>query len=251
MIMDPVLFKSENGGQLWQQMDDHLCSFGCDNACRSLATVPGQPDTVYLGMDGHVLKSVDGGAHWQETGLKNIDAGFLDIAVDPLNTQHIVTFSRADTSVVYESFDCGKNWKTVPNPILAFRINEMGSAVFEQTFYIFFATETGIYSYKTPPDFISDPPDKIVPLLFSIDQNYPNPFNPSTAIGYRLSEASNVRLDIYNMLGQKVQTLVNERKNTGKYFVTFHADGLPSGIYYYTLSAGNGLSQTRKMLLLR
>jgi len=91
----------------------------------------------------------------------------------------------------------------------------------------------------------------IVTRGFALNQNYPNPFNPSTKIGYRLSAASRVKLSVFNTLGQKVRTLLDQRRAAGKYSVSFNADGLPAGIYLYRLSTGNGFRQTRKMILLK
>jgi hypothetical protein len=81
-------------------------------------------------------------------------------------------------------------------------------------------------------------------------QNYPNPFNPSTQIEFALPEAVEVRLDVFNMLGQKVQTLKNERMAAGYYSVTFEAGGLSSGVYVYQLRMGNAVL-TKRMLLLK
>ncbi len=100
------------------------------------------------------------------------------------------------------------------------------------------------------PEAIDDA-DVTIPDGFVLEQNYPNPFNPSTAISYRLSVISEVRLTVYNALGQKVRTLVNRKQQAGPHTVTFNASGLASGVYYYKLSAGNETVQARKMLLLR
>jgi type IX secretion system substrate protein len=81
-------------------------------------------------------------------------------------------------------------------------------------------------------------------------QNYPNPFNPTTEIGYILLERSFVTLSVYNVLGEKVSTLVSETKVAGKYNVKFNAENLSSGIYFYNISV-NDFSQTKKMILLR
>ncbi len=89
-----------------------------------------------------------------------------------------------------------------------------------------------------------------VPEEFGLSQNYPNPFNPMTVIRYQVSGYSHVTLDIYNVLGQKVATLVNEEKPAGSYSVTFNASDLPSGMYIYKLQAGSFV-ETKKMILLK
>ncbi len=89
-----------------------------------------------------------------------------------------------------------------------------------------------------------------VPKIFSLDQNVPNPFNPVTSINYQLPKASEVKLSAYNVLGQRVVTLVNERQNVGTYKVEWDASEFASGIYYYRLDAGN-FTDVKKMVLLR
>ena len=89
-----------------------------------------------------------------------------------------------------------------------------------------------------------------LPTEFNLSQNYPNPFNPSTKIEFSIPEASDVRLEVFNMLGQKVQTLKNERMAAGFYSVVFEAGGLSSGVYVYQLRMGNAVL-TKRMLLLK
>jgi hypothetical protein len=88
------------------------------------------------------------------------------------------------------------------------------------------------------------------PSVYELAQNYPNPFNPSTAIKFNLPEAGNVKLVVYNLLGQEVNTLVNEFKSAGSYTINFDATNLTSGVYLYKIEA-NGFVQTRKMMLIR
>ncbi len=88
------------------------------------------------------------------------------------------------------------------------------------------------------------------PSSYSLEQNYPNPFNPSTTISYSVPKSSKVTIRIFNVLGQEVRTLVNDYKSPGKYTINFNADNLSSGIYFYTLHAGNTF-QVKKMILLK
>jgi len=89
-----------------------------------------------------------------------------------------------------------------------------------------------------------------LPSNYRLNQNYPNPFNPSTVIRYALPEAGNVLLEIYNILGERVTTLVNEDMNAGIHEVNFNAQNFSSGVYFYRLKAGN-FSQTKQMILLK
>jgi subtilisin family serine protease len=85
---------------------------------------------------------------------------------------------------------------------------------------------------------------------FLLLPNYPNPFNPSTTIRYELPGNSDVRLEVYDMLGRRVALLVNEARQAGTHQAVFDASALSSGVYIYRLQAG-GLVQTRKMLLIK
>ena len=88
------------------------------------------------------------------------------------------------------------------------------------------------------------------PKEFALLQNYPNPFNPSTTIKYSLPKAGNVKLSIYNAIGSKVATVVNEYKTAGNYSVQFNGSNLASGIYLYRLESGN-YSAVMKLILLK
>ncbi len=92
--------------------------------------------------------------------------------------------------------------------------------------------------------------DEILPGTFALEQNYPNPFNPATEVGYQLPAAGRVKLAVYDLLGREVATLVNERKEPGRYSVRFDAGGLPSGAYFYRLEAG-GKVAVKKLVLVR
>jgi len=84
---------------------------------------------------------------------------------------------------------------------------------------------------------------------FYLSQNFPNPFNPITTISYSLPSNSFVSLKVYDVLGNEIRTLVNQRQNTGTYNIQFDGIELASGVYFYKLSTDKGFVQTKKMLL--
>lgn len=94
-----------------------------------------------------------------------------------------------------------------------------------------------------------------LPTDFSLSQNYPNPFNPSTKISFSLPQQANVQLEVFNLLGQKITTLVNQKMNAGKHTIDFNASDLAGGVYLYSLKAqdNNGVvtSITKKMTLIK
>ncbi len=110
--------------------------------------------------------------------------------------------------------------------------------------------EIEILAYDDSPSALSGE-NTGVPAAFALNQNYPNPFNPTTVISYQLAAVSDVQLAVYNLLGQKVAMLVNGQQAAGKHSVNLNAAGLTSGVYAYKLTADNGFTQTRKMLLIR
>ena len=119
-------------------------------------------------------------------------------------------------------------------------------AVYTQTYYgwavekwIFDGTLVGV-----------EPIDEAVPVGFDLRQNYPNPFNPETTIEFALRNGAFVTLEVYNVLGQKVATLVNDQLAAGSYRTVFNGATLPSGIYIYKLKAGDYQS-VKKMILAR
>ena len=115
-------------------------------------------------------------------------------------------------------------------------------------------TSTGPYgigyatSDKIPSSVEGD--EVSLPQKFYLEQNFPNPFNPSTKIKYSVPKSSKVIIKVFDVLGNEIETLVNEEKPTGIYEITWYAEQLPSGVYFYQLKAGSFVS-TKKMILLK
>lgn len=89
----------------------------------------------------------------------------------------------------------------------------------------------------------------VLPSTFNLNQNYPNPFNPTTVIGYQLPANSFVTLEVYDVLGRKVRTLINERQTAGAHLVNFNAIDLSSGVYFYRLTSGSFVNTKTLMLI--
>jgi hypothetical protein len=102
--------------------------------------------------------------------------------------------------------------------------------------------------------------DEIIPTDYVLQQNYPNPFNPTTTIKYSIPSLEtlhatspqliSVQLNIYDVLGKKVATLVNKQQKAGNYKITFNAGNLSNGIYFYRLQSGN-FTDTKKLMLVQ
>ncbi len=92
--------------------------------------------------------------------------------------------------------------------------------------------------------------ERMLPTTFALEQNYPNPFNPSTVINYELPTTNFVDLSIFNLLGQKVATIVSKQQKAGYHEVEWDASGFASGLYFYRLKCDAGFIQTKKLILL-
>jgi hypothetical protein len=89
-----------------------------------------------------------------------------------------------------------------------------------------------------------------MPQTFSLSQNYPNPFNPATTIKYQIPELSFVTIKVYDVIGNEIETLVNEEKPEGTYEITWNAERLSSGVYFYQLSTEK-FADAKKMIILK
>ena len=176
------------------------------------------------------------------------DSIYLKIACDFRN--------RTDKAYFYYSLD-GTSWNRIGNTL------QMSYTLVHFMGYRFalfnYATEsTGGYvdfdyfrinNSSTVESGIKDI-NQNIPEGFNIHENYPNPFNSTTEIRYDVSMAVNVRINVYDVTGSYVQTLVNEQKSPGTYTVTFDASNLSSGLYLYQMIAGNFV-ETRQMMLIK
>jgi len=177
--------------------------------------------------------------NWTSVDLtsKNIatDNPFAVAFVIPSTDPHVMVTDYASTGP-YHSYTYLNSSEATPNSAGWFYIGSPDTAeIYLIRAYISFPT--GVKQFV-----------EASPAKFDLDQNFPNPFNPSTVISYRLPIISHVILKIYDVLGREVATLVNTRQTAGPHSVTFNAENLPSGVYFYHITAGN-FSEARKLVL--
>jgi len=115
-----------------------------------------------------------------------------------------------------------------------------------QTYYVAFDSVHGVLTNEP----VIEPGVEDGPAAFAVDQNSPNPFNPTTSINFTIPGADHVTVDIYNVAGQKVDTLVNDFMDAGTHSVVWDASGFSNGVYFYTVKSGD-FSRTMKMTLLK
>ncbi len=177
------------------------------------------------------------------------------------------SFTNTTDLLLYSAFDINNpNFLPAPgSPVLTGAGTPPNDGFFDQTAAYVGAFGSADWTFGwarfNPDSTTTDIKEKklinITPYNYELSQNYPNPFNPSTKIRYLLPESGLVKLVVYNILGQQIQTLVNENKSAGTYEITWNASNLPSGIYIYRLSVGSLSGQTgsyvvaKKMILMK
>jgi len=196
-----------------------------------------------------LLKTNDGGATWNE------QENFPYLVNELFFRDHLkgwaVGFDTNQDGMILATNNKGESWflqaDQLPAPLNAIHfVGDYGWAVGD--FGLILKTEDG------GANWIDDNDQSVHTATFRLDQNYPNPFNPKTIINYELPITNEIELSIYNLLGQKVATLVSEKQPAGKYQVEWDASGFASGIYVYRLNAmgrAQNMVQTRKLVLLR
>ena len=245
-IQRPHIYRTANGGNTWRQITRNLP----DRFPTDLAVDPNNDLIAYVTFGGfetsHVFRTENGGESWEDIGQNLPDIPTWSITVNPNNSSHLFVGNEIG---VYQSVDSGKNWQNInanlPDAVFAIDLiisrsnNKLRLATHGNGAY-----EIDINQLTNIEEF-----DNRI-KGFELLQNYPNPFNPSTSISYMLPEASFVKLEIFNSLGQRVEELVSEQQSAGKYVINFDASNMSSGTYFYKLTTPS-FSETKKMLLIK
>ncbi len=196
------------------------------------------PPVLFAAVDTFLSSGISGGYPYGRIYAIDPSTGM------PLDTIDIAAWNFAMTGF----YDTGSNNGRVGGftSVYDVDVEETEKAIYSQTYYGW-AVEKWVFSGDLNVLNIEQISAQL-PNAFQLKQNYPNPFNPITTIEFSIMNSDPVRLDVYNIMGQKVATLLHRRLSPGVYKIVFDATGLPSGVYFYQLIAGEQ-RQVRKMIL--
>jgi len=239
--MEKSILKTEDGGNTWK-----VSEINCDVPLNKIFFIDPQRG-VTAGRNGKIFITFSSGQSWVPVIFPSV-AGIRDFCfISPENSMVLA-------NGIFTAEENYSNWNT---SFLDCSV-DFNAAVFasEQTGWI--AGDKGLILKTTSGGSQNDtccPPENITVQKFNLLQNYPNPFNSATLIKYQVPAVSNpaikVELTIYNVLGQKVKTLVSRKQPPGNYSVHFDSRGLASGVYIYRLKASGKIIKSRKLMLIR
>jgi photosystem II stability/assembly factor-like uncharacterized protein len=197
---------------------------------------------VYGDGVGNILTTDFFGHGWTQQTICNTE--LYDVCfTDPENG----TVVGAEGTIL-RTTDRGNTWVQQINGIT----NGLNSVSFTDSYNGTVVGSSGIILKTTNGgvSFIEENEINVIASDYYLSHNYPNPFNPSTKIKYSVPQASNVIIKVFDILGNEIEILVNEEKQTGTYEITWYAEQLPSGVYFYRLQAGDFV-ETKKMVLMK
>lgn len=244
------IYRTDDGGGSWIDITDGLPNrFPTD-----IHVDPNDDNMVYITFSGygspHIFMSVNRGADWNDISYNLPDIPLNAIVTDPANPNHI--YAGSDLGVFF-SGNGGASWQELnaglPDAALVYDL-KISPVQGQRRLYA--ATHgNGAYTYDISVVTTgTEGVEGVINNGFELKQNYPNPFNPVTTIEFTVKQAGNVKVIVYDLLGGEVEILTNRTYPKGSYKLSFNGVDLSSGIYYYTIDAGN-FREAKKMILLK
>lgn len=199
-------------------------------------------NTIYGGSASGVYK-YDGNTSWELLNTGISPKWVSSIAFNQYGIMFAGTFGYG----IYRASNMGASWSAQLNDGLS--TNWIRRLFFDKNGYLYVTTDNGVLRSKNLITGINTRQD-FYPNIYKLYQNYPNPFNPSTTISFSLSSPGTVELSIYNLLGEKVTTLISEYMPSGFYQKIYIPNNISSGVYFFKLNIGNNII-SRKMIYVK
>jgi photosystem II stability/assembly factor-like uncharacterized protein len=284
----PYIINTTNEGLSWNRQDNINISSNWNDFILYSCFFTDKNNGWSVGANGVLLKTTNAGESWniawgnldpnnfwvytylydvcfvdQNTGFitGTIERGITNASLFLKTTNGGITWDTSDVSFPYQNKIYFKDklrgylfgwdsFATTDGGNVWQRISPKAISGFAADGNFLWATGTGgsLYRNMVTPGSAEDYGSVV--QSFSLYQNYPNPFNPVTVINFDLRSSGRVTIKIYDVLGREIKTLVDEERSAGKYKIFFDGRGLASGVYYYTLTAGNK-RETKKMMLVK
>ena len=252
-----VIYVGTDDGKIWVTPDygstwNDITNNSVERWVTRVAPDPNDENTVYVTYSGlkwrdaesRVFKSTNMGMDWIDLSSNLPDAPVNAIAVDPLIPNTI--YVGLDLGVFVKRGN--DDWQTLGEGLPFVSVYDM--KIHPTTNELVIGTH-GRSMYKINlNDIVSVDQENTIPASYVLEQNYPNPFNPTTSIEYSVVSNEYVSLKVYDLLGNEVATLVNQKKEAGKYRVSFDASKFASGVYIYQLTSGS-FNLSKKMILIK
>ncbi len=234
---DSRVWVTTDGGSTWTMVSDSLPNRWCTRVTADVFDVA----TAYVTFSGykvdellpHIFKTTDYGTNWQDISGNLVDIPVNDILPDPQNPQRL--FIGTDFGMFYTE-DGGSVWQVMGEdhpicPVLDIELHNnsriLVSGTHGRSMYIFDLTQVDIPTTSNKPS------------SYCLIRNYPNPFNQNTMISYEVSKSAHVTLNVYDVSGRLVTTLVDGNVSPGKHSVSLNATNLASGTYFVSMKAGD------------
>jgi len=239
LVLDDV-YRSSDDGVTW--------SVVLNSPSASFTALTAKDNYAYAGgFDFGSFYTTDNGNNWYQAGFPSGSSVYA-INFVPAVPGMVLAGTNIEPNYNYAAFN---NIPVFSSYSEGLGVNAITEAITSNDTYMFAGTSyNGVWRRTLPGVTLANENKTEVPDKYSLDQNYPNPFNPSTTIKYSIPESGNVKLTVYNSLGEKVALLTDEYKEVGTHKINFDASSLSSGIYFYKIKINN-YSSTKKMILLR
>lgn len=213
---------------------------------------------IFIKPDGtsyndNLFRSIDGGLTWSNS---DDNLNIMKI-IRSRDKSHLFCLS-GNNAHVYFSTNMGINWIDITDTSrVRYSVNSIcsdksGNLILSSTYGVFKTTDEGKSWINLTPQASTSVKESnsVRPEQYSLSQNYPNPFNPATRINYSVQRTGNVTINVYDLLGREIATLVNEIKPAGNYSVEFNSTRLSSGIYFYRMESGS-FTHTKKLVVIK